>query len=209
MQIPDDRIDQTRRRPIPVKLGRALEDFQSRPDRDPQRQIEVQRWCVNQLRLKGVEGALTEVQLPGAYRAKNWDVALVSGGEPQLAISCKSIVRNIPGTVPNRLDDMLGEAVNLHREFPKAVIGYLILLGATDGRDDKNMDHWFDRCGARLGLCGPRQSADQHAEKWEALCLLQRPLGHEMSWMKSHPACDQLPGFFSRLAAQHQLRFGA
>ncbi len=192
---------------IDAKFRAAVKAYDARHDRDPQRQIEIQKWCVDQLTAAGIKGATTELKLPGAYRKKNWDVGLMVDDQPQLAISCKSIVRNIPGTVPNRLDDMLGEAVNLHRAYPQAVIGYLILLADQDGRNDKNMDHWFERCGSRLQLVMPRASASKPAEQWESVCLLQMPLGRRLDWVKTHPGCDTLPAFFERLATKHKQRF--
>ena len=70
--------------------------------------------------------------MAGAYRTKKWDVGLVEKGKPVLGISCKSIVSNHGGTVPNRVDDMLGEAANVHRAYPKAVLGYLFMMSRID-----------------------------------------------------------------------------
>lgn len=36
------------------------------------------------------------------------------------------------GTVPNRVDDLLGETVSLHRTFPQAVLGYLFMMSRRD-----------------------------------------------------------------------------
>lgn len=168
---------------------------------------EIQRWCVTELSKAGVEGALIEQTVPCYYRDKDWDVALWGQEEPQLAISTKSIVRNLAGTVPNRLDDMLGEAVSLHRAFPRAVIGYLLIMADED--EGKNKDDWFQTCGNRLALCGPRLDEGEPAERWEALCLMQMPLGRDESWLKHHPACDTHTQFFERLAAAHRGRFSS
>src|SRR3954469_22566420 len=100
-----------------------MKEFRKRHPRASNRQEAIQRYCVNELERRGLRGADIEVIMPGYYRNKAWDVGLVDGGEPVLGISCKSIVSNHAGTVPNRVDDMLGEAVSLHRAFPRAVLG--------------------------------------------------------------------------------------
>lgn len=168
---------------------------------------EVQRWCVDRLAAAGLPGAEIEQTLPCFYRPKDWDVALWGGEEPQLAISCKSIVLNHSGTVPNRLDDMLGEAVSLHRAFPNAVIGYLIIIADQD--KGKQMDEWFRICGERLKLCGPRLAPSEPAERFEGICLMQMPLGRSLDWLKHHPDCDSHSDFFARLASRHRSRFTA
>lgn len=194
-------------KPLPRRLGRALDDFRSRPPRSSRRQIEVQRWCVSQLSRRGVKGAQVEVSLPGAYRNKNWDVALVVDNKPRLAISCKSIVSNIAGTVPNRLDDMLGEAVNLHRAYPSCVIGYLLFLSERDMSSGTPAGEWFDRCGQRLALCYPRLSPGNPHERWEAISLCLLPDAAPASRYTPFSGCDDLNPFFSRLVDRYNLRF--
>lgn len=192
---------------MPAALSRAVADFLSRPARSSRRQEEVQLWCARKLALHGLPGAEIEVALPGAYRAKNWDVGKLAGGEPRLAISCKSIISNISGTVPNRLDDMLGEAVNLHRAYPRCVIGYLLFLSEVDRKNNKPVGEWFDRCGERLELCFPRLSSRAAPERWESICLLSLPDSRSPKRYTAYPGCDDLDEFFARLVEQYRLRF--
>src|SRR5690242_11088031 len=69
-------------------------------------------FCVQELAVRGMPGALMEQELPGGGRQKNWDVAWKYDGKFRLAISLKSILKNLSGTVPNRVDDLMGEVAN-------------------------------------------------------------------------------------------------
>jgi hypothetical protein len=214
----------------------ALEDFRSRHPRDSSRQREIQRFCVEELAKRGIVGAGVEVALPGAYRAKVWDVGLLDvnliSQEPQLAISCKSIISNHAGTVPNRIDDLLGEAVNLHRRFPKAVIGYLFMMSRIDEskaareRREKlaatmseeaileaaraNGDAWFAQLGESVSRAAGRDKVDELPERFEAVsCSLfdfDQPPPFPVQY---HPQTDEPKDFFDRLVAIHQERFTA
>ncbi len=123
-------------RPAPevraVDLPTAMRLFRARHPRASNRQEDIQLYCVQELTKRGLIGASIEVIMPGFYRAKAWDVGLIVDGEPRLGISCKSIISNHAGTVPNRVDDMLGEAVSLHRAHPRAVLGYLFMMSRLD-----------------------------------------------------------------------------
>src|SRR4051812_5922318 len=110
-----------------MDLAEAMVAFRERQARASNRQEAIQLYCCAELKRRGLDGAEIEVPMPARYRNKKWDVGLMVDGEPRLGISCKSIVSNHGGTVPNRVDDMLGEAVSLHRAYPKAVLGYLFM----------------------------------------------------------------------------------
>src|SRR4051794_20017968 len=115
-----------------MDLAAAMEEFRTRHPRASNRQEAIQLYCVAEIEKRGLHGADIEVPMPGYYREKKWDVGLLVGDEPRLAISCKSIVSNHGGTVPNRVDDMLGEAASLPRAFPRAVLGYLFMMSRRD-----------------------------------------------------------------------------
>jgi hypothetical protein len=55
-------------------------------------------------------------------------VAYDYAGKPRLLISLKSIWRNVSGTVPNRIDDLMGEAANVQQMSPEVVTGYIMLF---------------------------------------------------------------------------------
>ena len=49
-------------------------------------------------------------------------------GKPRLLISLKSMLKNLSGVVPNRLDDLMGEAANVQQLSPELVIGYVVIV---------------------------------------------------------------------------------
>lgn len=85
-------------------------------------------------------GSTRELRIPGLARHKDWDVAYDFAGKPRLLVSLKSIWQNAGGTVPNRLDDLMGEAANAQQMSPELVIGYVMLFDTncdTVRRDDR------------------------------------------------------------------------
>lgn len=87
----------------------------------------------------GLAGAEIEREVPGIGREKQWDVAWYHEGKCRLAISLKSILRNVSGTVPNRIDDLIGEVANAQLASPEMVIGYLMVFDVSqDARSKRN-----------------------------------------------------------------------
>lgn len=117
-----------------MSLQQALEDFHQIAKERPTSTLRLSSlaaYCVETLRLFGLPGAETEKTLPGFGRPKQWDVAWQYDGKYRLAISLKSILRNVPGTVPNRIDDLMGEVANLQLYSPEIVIGYIMVLDVS------------------------------------------------------------------------------
>lgn len=135
-----------------VEQGRA---------QSPARLSQLAAFCVDELERRGVRGVQTEVDIPGAGRAKKWDVAWRYDGKYRLGISLKSLLKNIPGTVPNRLDDLMGEVANAQLHSPEIVIGYVILFDV--GQDAYSAKHgctWLELFRRRIGnLSGRRPPA--------------------------------------------------
>ncbi len=118
-------------------------------------------YCVEQLASRGLSGATTETALPGAGRPKSWDVSWAYDGKVRLAISLKSLLANLGGTVPNRIDDLMGEVANLQLYSPEVVIGYLMVFDVqADGPRQADGLTWADFLEERLrGLAGRRPPA--------------------------------------------------
>ena len=57
-------------------------------------------------------------------------------GKVRLAISLKSILRNIPGTVPNRIDDLMGEVANVQLVSLEIVLGYVMVFNSSEDTED-------------------------------------------------------------------------
>ena len=63
-------------------------------------------YCVQELTRRDLKDVEKEASIPGAGREKKWDVAWQYDGKYRLGISLKSLLKNLGGTVPNRIDDL-------------------------------------------------------------------------------------------------------
>ncbi|WP_439621482.1 hypothetical protein [Gemmata sp.] len=77
-------------------------------------------------------GSTAELRIPGLARRKDWDVAYDFAGKPRLLVSLKSIWANASGTVPNRIDDLMGEVANAQQMSPELVTGYVMLFNVDE-----------------------------------------------------------------------------
>ena len=100
--------------------------------------------CVEQLAQRGIVGAAKELSVPGIGRAKAWDVGWPAEGKVRLGISLKSLLRNIAGTVPNRVDDLQGEMANVQLLSPEIVTGYIMVFDTTGSGLRKDGTRWVD-----------------------------------------------------------------
>ena len=115
-------------------------------------------YCVQELECRGLGGVETEAPIPGAGREKQWDVAWSHGGKCRLGISLKSILRNLAGTVPNRIDDLMGETANVQLHSPEIVIGYIMIFDAqTDSLTSRGAT-WHDILDERLSSLSGRRA---------------------------------------------------
>jgi len=110
--------------------------------------------------VKGGSGG--ELQVPGLSRVKKWDVAYEFAGKFRLLVSLKSMLKNVSGSVPNRLDDLQGEIANVQQLRPEIVIGYVVLFDmAEDSARDEDGKTWSDYFEAAL-----RKMAIRRAPLW-------------------------------------------
>ena len=118
-------------------------------------------YCVQELEARGVVGVELEASIPGAGRSKQWDVAWQYDGKYRLGISLKSILKNLAGTVPNRIDDLIGETANVQLHSPEIVVGYIMVFDVA--QDTVSKSHgmpWADVASSRLmALSGRRAPA--------------------------------------------------
>lgn len=100
-----------------VTLSEAVDDLLKRPTQDSGRLNKLADFCTEAFEREGLPGVrggkANEVGIRGLGRQKDWDLAYVLAGKPRLLVSLKSILKNLAGTVPNRLDDLMGEAANV------------------------------------------------------------------------------------------------
>ena len=202
--------------------------FRGRHPNASNRQEAIQLYCCEELHKRGVARAEIEVAMPGAYRDKKWDVGLIEAGKPRLGISCKSIISNFAGTVPNRVDDMLGEAVDLHRLHPEAVLGYLFMMARVDeskatrekterlgGMSGERLaqlqgdgDRWFNRLVESVSKAANRIGPEDHPEKFEVVSCSQVDFRLEPYAVVVHEGALSPDAFFDRLAELYEKRFG-
>ena len=136
----------------------------------PARLAVLADYCIEQLAARGVHGVQSEQSIPGGGRSKAWDVAWKYDGKYRLAISLKSILKNLAGTVPNRIDDLMGEAANVQLHSPGWTIGTveafayaevdfsqsaLLLPSASE------FDSFFDVLVEQVKLRNPNASPDE------------------------------------------------
>jgi hypothetical protein len=211
-----------------VSFVTAIEGFRARSPQASNRQIDIQRYCVAELQRRGIAEAATEVAMPGRYRVKVWDVGAIQEGEPRIAISCKSIMSNHAGTVPNRIDDLLGEAVSLHRDFPNAVLAWLFMMSRRDvsraarasverrggmtpellAELKKNGDYWYGRLIESVSRASDRTGPDDLPEKFEVVSCAQVDFDAVPATVRYRPGAVRPRTFFDRIVATYRERFG-
>jgi hypothetical protein len=125
-----------------LDLEGAIEQIIARHKNDSQRLAPLADFCVPALDRFGLPdvkgGSIGELSVSGLGRTKAWDVAYEFSGKFRLLISLKSIWKNAGGTVPNRIDDLMGEAANVQQLAPELVIGYVLIFdAAVDSRRQK------------------------------------------------------------------------
>ena len=116
-------------------------------------------YCVQELGVRGVAGVEMEASIPGAGRSKQWDVAWQYDGKYRLGISLKSILKNLAGTVPNRIDDLIGETANVQLHSPEIVVGYIMVFDvAQDAGSKSHGMPWADVASSRLTVLSGRRA---------------------------------------------------
>jgi hypothetical protein len=131
-------------------------------------------YCVQHLALRGLASAETEMTLPGGGRPKQWDVAWCYQGKYRAAISLKSILRNLSGTVPNRIDDMIGEVANAQMYSPEIVLGYLMIFDVSqDALSSKHGSTWCELLKQRLGQLSGREAPSWTFGTIEAFAVVE------------------------------------
>lgn len=148
-----------------MSLSDAVDDLLTRQTQDPGRLNKLASFCIEEFArhgLKGVRGGRAdEVGIRGFGRQKDWDLAFVLADKPRLLVSLKSILKNLAGTVPNRLDDLMGEAANVQQLQPEVVIGYVVIMDVAEDRMRRDGKTWSDHFEGNL-----RRIAIRKAPLW-------------------------------------------
>jgi hypothetical protein len=143
-----------------VTLEDAIEAVIARPTQSSDRLQALADYVKDRLADHGLPGAIGgtggELCVPGLARQKDWDVAYEFAGKYRLLISLKSMWKNAAGTVPNRIDDHIGEIANVQQLRPEIVIGYVVLFDVSaDSRrrhDGLQWSEFFEQAIARIAI---------------------------------------------------------
>jgi hypothetical protein len=131
-----------------LTLSDAIDDLFARKTQDSGRLNSLASYCIEAFArhgLRGVRGGQAdEVGIRGLGRQKDWDLAYVLADKPRLLVSLKSILKNLSGVVPNRLDDLMGEAANVQQLSPELVIGYVVLMDEAEDTPRRGGGTWID-----------------------------------------------------------------
>ncbi|MEM6286758.1 MAG: hypothetical protein AAF845_06340 [Bacteroidota bacterium] len=128
-----------------MTLEDAIDATISKPKQSSSRLDTIADYAIERLDAMGLPdvagGSAGELPVNGLARTKNWDVAYNFVEKPRLLISLKSVWKNASGSVPNRIDDLIGESANVQQRSPEVVIGYILLfeVGADSQRRDDNL----------------------------------------------------------------------
>ena len=158
-------------------------------------------FCVQELTRRGLRDVEREASIPGAGRDKKWDVAWSYDGKYRLGLSLKSLLRNLGGTVPNRIDDLIGNA-QLHS--PEIVIGYVMIFNIQDDRYSQRHDStWSNLLQARLTSLSGRRAPSWTTGTVEDFVVVEVDFGSGPQILSTSQPFD---AFFDTLIEQIKVR---
>lgn len=161
-------------------------------------------YCVQELELRGLNDVEKEASIPGAGRAKRWDVAWRHDGKYRLGVSLKSLLKNLGGTVPNRIDDMIGEVTNAQLHSPEIVIGYIMVFDvAEDSFSPKHGSTWCELFRERVTSLSGRRPPSWTTGTVEDFVLVEVDFG---SGSSIRAASQTFDAFFDTLIEQVRMR---
>ena len=184
-----------------ISLQDAVDDLYriavvEKKSQSPNRLAMLADMCVEQLDARGIVGAARELSVPGIGRAKAWDVGWPADGKVRLGISLKSLLRNIPGTVPNRVDDLQGEMANVQLLSPEIVTGYIMVFDTTGSALRRDGTRWVDYFRAAITRLSGRDAPAWAAGMVEASAIVEVDFAETARIVAS----PDMPGFFNRIA---------
>ena len=160
-----------------VSLSEAIDDLLVRPTQDSGRLNMLASFCIAEFARHGLAGVrggqADEVGIRGFGRQKDWDLAFVLADKPRLLVSLKSILKNLSGTVPNRLDDLMGEAANVQQLQPEVVIGYVVIMDVAQDKVRRDGKSWSDHFESNLRRIAVRKAPLWNQGLIEAIWLIR------------------------------------
>lgn len=161
--------------------------------------------CVDRLAEHGLRGAELEITIDGGGRPKDWDVAWKWAGKYRLVLSLKSILKNLGGTVPNRIDDLMGETTNIQLYSPEVVTGYVVIIDQSGcGEIDRELgERWISTLAERLRRLSGRRAPYWSPGTFEAHAVVVVDFSVGPRILSGH---DQFEEMFSQLAQEVRVR---
>lgn len=194
-------------------LEDAIDSLLSHSKTSTKRLVVLADYLKDQLESEGLPnvrgGSGGELQVPGLSRTKDWDVAFEFAGKFRLLISLKSMLKNISGSVPNRLDDLQGELANVQQLRPEIVIGYVILFDvAEDSVRQDDGRRWSDYFEGALRSIAIRRAPLWNQGLLESLWFVRfdsrKPMGRRL--VSPRKAARDRTAFLRALLCELHLR---
>ena len=161
-------------------------------------------FCVQELTRGGLRDVEREASIPGAGRDKKWDVAWRYDGKYRLGLSLKSLLKNLGGTVPNRIDDLIGEVANAQLHSPEIVIGYVMIFNVEEDRySQRHHSTWSNLLRARLNSLSGRRAPSWTTGTVEDFVLVEVDFGSGPQIVSTSQPFD---AFFDTLVEQVKIR---
>ncbi len=184
-----------------ISLQDAIDDLYriavvEKKRQSPNRLSLLAEMCVEQLDQRGIVSAEKELLVPGIGRSKTWDVGWPSEGKVRLGISLKSLLRNIAGTVTNRVDDLAGEMANVQLLSPEIVTGYVVVFDTVAGGLRKDGTRWVDFFRSAVNRLSGRDAPAWAAGMVEASAIVEVDFADGPRIVSS----PDMAAFFDRLA---------
>lgn len=161
-------------------------------------------FCIQELTCRGLKYVEKEASIPGAGRDKRWDIAWCYEGKYRLGISLKSLLKNLSGTVPNRIDDMIGEVTNAQLHSPEIVIGYIMIFNVSEDRfSHKHKSTWCELFRQRIASLSGRRPPSWTTGTVEDFILVEVDFSSKPTILRVSQTFDE---FFDTLVEQIQIR---
>lgn len=150
-----------------------------------------------------MNGAEAEVPIEGGGRTKVWDVAWKWTGKYRLVLSLKSILKNLAGTVPNRIDDLMGETANIQLYSPEVVTGYVMVFNIGGGMTTQAGEEWLAKLREPLDRLSVRRAPYWTPSTFESYALLKVDFTNGPKLLDGE---RELAAMFDRLVEETRLR---
>lgn len=114
------------------------------------------------------------------------------GKKYRLVLSLKSILKNLAGTVPNRIDDLMGETANIQLYSPEVVTGYVVIIDVGQQNLRRDGGKWCDLLEERLNRLAVRRAPYWTPSTFEAFALIRVDFSKGPLVLSGEPEFDSM-----------------